>query len=522
CMSDYDDVVARLSALYDEVDGCTFYDELFPDNEVTGESHSDYSKPNAIYLYRDTSGERVRQRRRIMLADTWEEDYFEYVDGNPLALCSGLTYRGRVNKFDNAQRMNALIFDLDAVGDKQLQTLLITRFGKPSDQIRSMPMPTYIVASGTGLHVYYFLDEPLDLYPGIKMQLKALKHDLTYKLWDPISTSRLESIQYQPVSQSFRMIGSRNEKYGNIVRAFRTGDAVSLETLNEYTIKPENRVSLTKRNIPGKTRIEVAKKKWPGWYEERIVQRKPSSGRWDISGKVHGNDPYALYHWFLRFTPQIQGGHRYFFMMCCVIYASKCNVPYSQLVEDLKQVYERLRHVDHGGDELTERDMRSALKAYKRDYYNIRLDDIEKMTDLRIPRNKRNGRTQEKHLAGARAIRDINNENWRDGNGRHDKADEVLLWRLHHPEGKKAACIRDLGLSKPTVYKWWNYEDTQVDLEFMRDWRKDNPGKTMEDCEKATRLPHDYVKRVWGLIDEAIEIVRKVNGDENLGTLSKV
>ena len=55
-----------------------------------------------------------------------------------------------------------------------------------------------------------------------------------------------------------------------------------------------------------------------------------------------------------------------------------------------------------------------------------------------------------------------------------------------------------------------------------RDWRKDNPGKTMEDCEKATRLPHDYVKRVWGLIDEAIEIVRKVNGDENLGTLSKV
>ena len=106
-MSDYDDVVARLSALYDEVDGCTFYAELFPDNEVTGESHSDYSKPNAIYLYRDTSGERVRQRRRIMLADTWEEDYFEYVDGNPLALCSGLTYRGRVNKFDNAQRMNA-------------------------------------------------------------------------------------------------------------------------------------------------------------------------------------------------------------------------------------------------------------------------------------------------------------------------------------------------------------------------------------------------------------------------------
>lgn len=28
-------------------------------------------------------------------------------------------------------------------------------------------------------------------------------------------------------------------------------------------------------------------------------------------------------------------------------------------------------------------------------------------------------------------------------------------WRLEHPEGKKADCIRDTGLDKKTVYKWW-------------------------------------------------------------------
>ena len=25
-----------------------------------------------------------------------------------------------------------------------------------------------------------------------------------------------------------------------------------------------------------------------------------------------------------------------------------------------------------------------------------------------------------------------------------------------YPDGKKADCIRDTGLSKPTVYKWWS------------------------------------------------------------------
>ena len=35
------------------------------------------------------------------------------------------------------------------------------------------------------------------------------------------------------------------------------------------------------------------------------------------------------------------------------------------------------------------------------------------------------------------------------------KEDVVKQWRAEHPNGKKAECIRDTGLSKPTVYKWW-------------------------------------------------------------------
>ena len=107
-MSDYMDCYEYLSAQFPEVGGCEFYEELFPDNEKSGEIYTDFSHPNAIYLYRDE--ERGRERRRIMLKDTWEQDYMEYVEQNPLTLCSGLVYRRRANKLQNAQRMNALIF----------------------------------------------------------------------------------------------------------------------------------------------------------------------------------------------------------------------------------------------------------------------------------------------------------------------------------------------------------------------------------------------------------------------------
>ena len=175
-MSDYEIVTTILSSLYDQVNGYDFYKDIFPNNENKGKLHTDFSKPNAIYLYQD---ENKKMKRRVMLNDTWEEDYMNYIECNPMTLCGGLSYRGRTNKLENAQRMHALIFDLDGVGEKELDNFIYLTTMPPS-QIRSIPMPTYIVASGTGLHLYYVFEEPIDLYPNIKVQLKSLKYDLTF------------------------------------------------------------------------------------------------------------------------------------------------------------------------------------------------------------------------------------------------------------------------------------------------------------------------------------------------------
>ena len=48
------------------------------------------------------------------------------------------------------------------------------------------------------------------------------------------------------------------------------------------------------------------------------------------------------------------------------------------------------------------------------------------------------------------------------GGGRPNAAMTIKAWRIDHPDGKKADCIRETGVSKPTVYKWWDFALTDV------------------------------------------------------------
>ena len=70
-----------------------------------------------------------------MFSDQWENDYMEFIEQNPLTLCSGLSYRGKSNKLEHAQRMNALIFDLDGVGLKELRNLFLRFGGDPTRDV---------------------------------------------------------------------------------------------------------------------------------------------------------------------------------------------------------------------------------------------------------------------------------------------------------------------------------------------------------------------------------------------------
>lgn len=454
----YADLDRVLSAQYDSVNGFDFYRYIFSNNENQGELNTDFSKPNAIYLYQDDLdvGTQRKLRRRVMLNDTWENDYVEFIEGNMMTLCSGLSYRNRSNKISHAQQMNALVFDLDGVGETELKTLFL-RLGREPSVLRSLPMPTFLVLSGSGLHVYYVFDVPIDLYPNIKLQLKTLKYDLTFKLWEYTATSTEKQIQYQSINQGFRMVGSSNNKYNLPIKAFQTGGKVSLDLVNQYARRPERQVDINRPFKPSQITRAEAKEAYPEWYQRVVIDKNKGLAKWDIGyrKKTKVKD-YALYDWWIRQAESILGGHRYFFLMCLAIYACKCDVPKRKLREDMKLAFKKLEKIGHS-NALTQADIDSALEAYDREYYNFTIADIEKLTNVRIERNKRNGRNQSLHLRMARSNLAIMNE---DGGitlqGRPTAEHAVSDYRKLHPDARKVDCIRDTGLSKKTVYKWWN------------------------------------------------------------------
>lgn len=435
------------------VSGDEFYAELFPENECSYEKHMDFSHPNALYLYRSMDSGRLR--RRTMYADTWVDDYIDYVEQNPMVLCSGLVYRGKANTLANAQRMNALIIDLDGVGVPELETLFL-RFGGEPQKLRRLPQPTFIVYSGVGVHVYYVFDRPIDLYPNIKIQAKALKYDLTDRMWDYGATSTLRSIQHQSINQGFRMVGSLNDKHNTEVVAFRSGERVSLDYLNEY-VKPENRVDVTRPFRPSKISREAAKEAYPEWYQRVIIEGRKGAAKWHISEKVHGDDPYALYHWWIRQADQVRGGHRYFFLMCMAIYACKCDVPRSMLVADMNEIFQELQQIHHE-NVLMKDDVESALEAYDKAYYNFTIQDISALSGIPITRNVRKYRKQKDHLILANAQKKTMKENhipFKNPEGRPSMQAKVEEWQEQHPGGTKAACHKDTGMDPKTIRKWW-------------------------------------------------------------------
>lgn len=88
--------------------------------------------------------------------------------------------------------------------------------------------------------------------------------------------------------------------------------------------------------------------------------------------------------------------------------------------------------------------------------YKLTRDRISELTKIEIKPNKRNGRKQKDHVVVMNKMKEVKRLLGEEINeGRPTVEQTVREWQESHPDGKKADCIRETGLSKPTVYKWW-------------------------------------------------------------------
>lgn len=446
---------------YPEVTASEMYSSIFPLDSMERKGDKSHRFSNPVFAYRQT---KIRDgklkaffQNEIVYADHFEES-LKLAEKNDLALCSALSYCGRKKDAAHAYRCHGFIIDLDYVGQKELENF----FGWVYD-LERIPLPTYMINSGGGVHVYYIFENPVPLYPNVVEHLQILKRALTDWVWNK-ETSRDKDRQHQGIYQCFRMVGSRSklgsgksrDKY--LVRAFKTGPPVTIDYLNRFVEEefrcPENPDYSSWEWADGEhLSLTECELRYPDWYQKRIIEKKPP-GQWTCN--------HALYDWWYR-TIQIPGnakdGNRYHCVSMLYVYGKKCAVPKSMIDADamnLLDVYNGL--TVHEGNEFTEKDIKDASKFYSIKFVKLTKDEISRKTGIPIvSKTRRNNRSQKEHIKMMNFIRDeLNgNKDWQNKDGAPTKQKIVEEWRKNHPDGKKADCIRETGLSKPTVYKWW-------------------------------------------------------------------
>ncbi len=390
---------------------------------------------------------------------------------NESVFCAPVSYFGKSRVAANARFLHAFAIDLDGVGVQELKNMLKQfRNGRDpkfaADKWVSLPQPTFLVNSGTGFHLYYVLDQPIPLIPRIVPFVQEIKAMLTDYIWrDTVST--LEDVQHQGIYQPFRMPGTPTklngkaagskikDKYEAVAFVHNGEDGKPWRCSLDYLLGyagvrgGKDRAELIElMRTAGRTPIERAKKLWPEWYQARIVEGK-APGRWTCKRD--------LYDWWLgEVETKATDHHRYWCLNVLAAYARKCGIPYDELEADALALVPTLEGLTVREDNhFTEDHALAAIEAYYDPIiHKLTRERIERRTAIELPKNKRNGRSQAKHLEGARAIRDINNDNWREGNGRKPKADLVRKYAAEHPDANHSEIARDLGISRPTVIKW--------------------------------------------------------------------
>lgn len=420
------------------------------------------------------------EEREIDSLRTWYlyNDYKGFIKarstpGQRKAVVNLCTYFGRYQAGKKAKVSKCFGFaiDLDYVGEKELKNLLGMM------DVDLIPYPTYIVNSGKGVHLYYLFEKPVDVQnEKVESYLDSLKKELIYIIWTA-KTSRDPSIQLSGIKQDMRCPGSWSKlgKDNKVrctykVRCFRVADRVDLTYLRDYidTKNQQELEDLASESSKAPMPLAEAKEKYPAWYEKNRAELENHQPLKHDSFKPQHR---GLYLWWRRIITQedarhpkytTREGNRYHAVWMLFVLAYKAGVAFEDVYSDALWIIPIMNSREHAEDNpFTLEDVESASKGYDIKYHRISRKYLEEITGIELPSPaiRRNGRSQADHLEIARAIRDIKQKqkgtNWRDGNGRPAKGQQVKEWRETHPEGTKAECIRETGLSKPTVYKWW-------------------------------------------------------------------
>lgn len=404
-----------LSEFGREVSSYTLYEDIFGDTEQT------------IPVVFIDEGE--EQTTKHIVPMSIDEAMEQCEDRNDM-LMGGCTYFNNWISKKSAKDIYSFIIDMDNVYSGTLLNALRQDWRTANGE--ELPMPTYIVNSGTGLHLYFVLTEPIPNYKATTENLDKLYRALAIQQ----TTKRVylkEQVQW--FGQDFRMAGGMN-KYNWKNTVFRVGEKWDIDELGKAV---------------GLKDVHFVR-----YGEKRTKKKKPTGERKPRAKRQGWRTNRAFYDYAVReCRAKTKEGNRYTSMCALSVIAWKCNVPQEELEKDLLSL---LPDYNKGATrQIKEKEIYSAMKMYNSKAMLTQRESLENWQGWEYKPIKRNGRKQAEHIKLMNFVRDeINgNKDWRNKEGRPTAEQKVRAWQKDHPKGKKVDCIRQTGLSKPTVYKWW-------------------------------------------------------------------
>lgn len=413
-----------------------------------------------------------------------------------VAFISPCSFLGGKKDLEHLRFIHALVVDLDYVDIQQLKDLI------HQCTIGYLPTPTYVVNSGTGLHLYYVFEQPIRCYPNEQPAYSKLKHALIDLCWNQY-TSLSKQRQYSGLVQPYRIVGSRskldvdsNQKVISqtyTVLAWQYGEKWTIEKFLAFEPSidalqhwrkdmSEFELLLHPELDPNHLTLSKAKELYPDWYDRRILHREPPKSldeyKWHLNRAVYDN-------WLERIREEAVEGHRYHCIMCLAIYALKCStydkkknpnpVKWYELLHDAYSLLETFDNLTTDEtNHFTISDIDQALKAFKQqNYHRFTTKQVTYFSGIKIKKARRNGRKQKVHLEIARGIKELKlkvGEDVKDGrpkgslNKNHPKKDLILSYKKEHPNATHSEIARELNISRPTVIKWLKMENESAKI----------------------------------------------------------
>lgn len=446
---------------YEQVTPYAFYRDMFSKGSLQQRGTYNDSKYRAIAIAIPDN----RKPRRYLISDEMD-NLGRILSSDWFTIISPCTYAGKRRLESNSREMMALAVDLDRViirpGDNKPVGMINAVYQQPMKGY--LPQPTYTVCSGNNIHLYYFFDKPLRLFPNVIASLNRFRTEfIGTLLYTSDIVEDYKNSEILSATQGMRAVGTVTKDPSKRATAYKTGGRLSINELNRF-VKRENQI---KPSNPTMT-IEEAKLRYPKWYKAAVEKDTGNSGWYNKR---------ALFDWWVReVREKAQVGHRYFAIYTLAVYAQKCNISEDELYETAFSLVEDLdaKTVDERNHFLISDVMAAIDGGFNQPRMKMTKAKIEQLSGIPIvpskPRREEGKRlSREKNLALARSKKEMLisfGEDYAKG-GRPSKRKEILEYIRGHRNENQTEVAYHLGISRQTVNSHWGSIQAQIHREEM-------------------------------------------------------